>query len=354
LYSTCLFCNGSLDKNEVLERFPVGRRLAFDSAKGRLWVVCRKCERWNLTPLETRWEAIEDAERLFGGTRMRIATDNIGLARLSEGLELVRVGKPPRLELSAWRYGDQFGRRRRKQVAAAVPLAILPLVSAALVTSGVLTVANVGFSAWNYWYLRRHATAPVVTLRDDAGRQLVLSRTDVNSAALMGAGGDIMNWHLKVYHRDRPLGHVLREAFKDAKAGKVEPARLRGEAAHSALARMMPYVNYAGASIRKVREADELIDKSLSTDSLIYAAATTMSYNNMIPGENLLSGLSPRFRLAMEMVLHADDERRALEGELAELEARWKEAEEIAAIADSLLLPSGTEEKLAEFRSGSS
>jgi len=94
----------------------VGRRLTFDPEKGRLWVVCRKCERWNLTPLEERWEAFEECERLFRAARMRMSTDHIGLARLSEGLVLVRVGTPLRPEFAAWRYGDQFGRRRRRAI----------------------------------------------------------------------------------------------------------------------------------------------------------------------------------------------------------------------------------------------
>jgi hypothetical protein len=115
MYRTCLFCSGDLGHNEAVEHFPVGRRLAFDAAKGRLWVVCRKCERWNLTPLEERWEAIEECERSFRGTRLRVSTDQIGLARLKEGLELVRIGDPQRPEMAAWRYGDQFGRRRRRQ-----------------------------------------------------------------------------------------------------------------------------------------------------------------------------------------------------------------------------------------------
>ena len=63
-----MFCQKPLGANEVIESFPVGRRLAFDSARGRLWVVCRKCERWNLTPLEERWEAVEDCERIFRDT----------------------------------------------------------------------------------------------------------------------------------------------------------------------------------------------------------------------------------------------------------------------------------------------
>ncbi|MDB4879426.1 MAG: hypothetical protein JWL60_872 [Gemmatimonadetes bacterium] len=40
MYSTCLFCNGALGADDAIEHFPVGRRLAFDSARGRLWVVC--------------------------------------------------------------------------------------------------------------------------------------------------------------------------------------------------------------------------------------------------------------------------------------------------------------------------
>src|SRR4051812_38856287 len=83
VYSTCLFCNQPLGANAAIDKFPIGRRLAFDPAKGRLWVVCRKCERWNLSPLDERWEAIEQADRLYTDARRRVATDQIGLARLS-------------------------------------------------------------------------------------------------------------------------------------------------------------------------------------------------------------------------------------------------------------------------------
>src|SRR3954469_641539 len=114
MYSTCLFCHTDLGTNEAIESFPIGRRLAFDAAHGRLWVICRKCERWNLTPIEERWEAVEQCERLFSQTRLRVSSDNIGLSRLPEGLELVRIGKALRPEMAAWRYGDQFGRRRTK------------------------------------------------------------------------------------------------------------------------------------------------------------------------------------------------------------------------------------------------
>lgn len=48
-------------------------------------------------------------------------------------------------------------------------------------------------------------------------------------------------------------------------------------------------------------------------------------------------------RLALEMAAHEESERRAMEGELAILETAWREAEEIAAVADRLLVPKSAE-----------
>src|SRR5215211_1905655 len=112
MYRSCLWCNASLGHNELLPSFPVGCRFAFDARKGRLWVICPHCDRWNLTPLDERWEAIEQCERLFRGTRLRWSTDRIGLAQLAEGrgIDLVRVGDALRPELAAWRYGRMLAR----------------------------------------------------------------------------------------------------------------------------------------------------------------------------------------------------------------------------------------------------
>ena len=46
------------------------------------------------------------------------------------------------------------------------------------------------------------------------------------------------------------------------------------------------------------------------------------------------------------MAAHEESERRALEGELALLAQAWRDAEEIAAIADGLLVPASVEEFL--------
>ena len=55
-------------------------------------------------------------------------------------------------------------------------------------------------------------------------------------------------------------------------------------------------------------------------------------------------------RLAVEMALHEEQERRALEGELWRLERAWEEAEEIAGISDGLLLPEGVDDFVERHR----
>lgn len=181
-----MYCRRPLGSNDVVESFPVGRRLAFDAARGRLWVVCARCERWNLTPLEERWEAVEDCERIFRDTRVRISTDNIGLARHREGLSLVRIGEPLRPEFAAWRYGDQFGRRRRRKIiygtaAAAVVGGLAAGGLAAGVLSGTLLsqAGNIA-SAW--------ANArTLVRLRPDGGGVIKLNNRDLQGTRLRPA-----------------------------------------------------------------------------------------------------------------------------------------------------------------------
>ena len=53
-----------------------------------------------------------------------------------------------------------------------------------------------------------------------------------------------------------------------------------------------------------------------------------------------LYGLPAPQRLALEMALHEESERRALDGELGELERAWREAEEISGYPTEILLVS--------------
>ena len=167
MVATCLHCSKSLGGNDVLETLPIGRRIAFDAAQGRLWVVCRHCAKWNLVPFDTRLETIDAAERLFHDTRMRYSTDNIGLARLREGLELVRIGPAQRPEFAAWRYGGQYRRRRQRNLAlagvsaiGAGTLAVAGLAAAATVAGTIGAIAwtgDIGAGVFYKWLRRRQS-----------------------------------------------------------------------------------------------------------------------------------------------------------------------------------------------------
>ena len=58
----------------------------------------------------------------------------------------------------------------------------------------------------------------------------------------------------------------------------------------------------------------------------------------------------PELRPALEMVSHEESERPAPEGELAILEKAWREAEEIAGIADDLFLSEDISKRLTEMK----
>lgn len=72
--------------------------------------------------------------------------------------------------------------------------------------------------------------------------------------------------------------------------------------------------------------------------------------NRSEPNRAILASLPARDRLALEMALHEESERRAMDGELAALEAAWREAEEIAHIADNLFIVPSVEEQFEAMR----
>lgn len=326
MYSTCLYCNNHLGANEVIETFPVGRRLAFDQSKGRLWVVCRRCEKWNLSAIEERWEAIEQCERLFHHARKRASTDNIGLARLSEGLELVRIGEPKRPEFAAWRYGDQFGRRRKR--------AIIVGVGAAAVGGGVLIAGmTAGVLSGGGYGMYQLVSAAVE-----------LARKKRRLAIVTGPGGERLT--VRGEHADRtriiPVTNGTWQLDLHHKSGQV---MLEGEHARRATALIMPKVNAGGAGRDKVQAAVNRIESSGDPERFMSSVArlpmpmAEPTAWKRWPKPQPVGGISKlplETRLAVEMAVNEENERRALEGELVLLELEWKDAEEIAAIADRL------------------
>jgi hypothetical protein len=370
MYSTCLFCHSSLGTNEIIEHFPVGRRLAFDAAKGRLWVVCVRCTRWNLTPLEERWEAIEQCERVFRDTKLRVSTDNIGMARLREGLELIRVGRALRPEIVVWRYGaaNQARRRRSLVITAVAGAAWCASYYTGLSATGPLMLAAMMVGPTLSEQLdkrlrRRHR--PLVL--PHKGQRLILTREQAVGAELVAKRED--GWALRVDHR----------------GGTVTIA---DETRLQRLAAIMASINDSGVSKRSVQRGERLLTEAASTERLIASHATPSALSEAKevrlecpPDESpyyfhqktvaerrresafwtrpvppiaappsSIASLPEPVRAALEMAANEEAERRAMEGELAALEESWREAEEIASIADNLFLPESVNDTMRRLR----
>lgn len=338
MYTRCLWCTADLGRNEVLESFPVGRRLAFDQAKGRLWVVCKQCERWNLTPVEERWEAIESCERLYRDARQRVATEQIGLAKLREGLELVRIGTPLRPEFAAWRYGDQFGRRRQRALAlGAAGVAVAGAAYAGLAWLGGAVFFNGMFLQWGKEGFLRTRTATTLDLAGETRRvsMLLADRTRiVRGAFSLRLAVPLVTSATKegVESRradDGIFGSKVKYGVQMPDTDAANWAIVSGVEARAYLARLLPAVNRAGGKAKVVAEAvqrSEQIDGDRATAALRALGSRA----------HQLGDIDVATRLMLEMALHEDDERRWMEGELAELESRWQEAESLAGIAERL------------------
>ena len=370
MYSHCLFCTAGLGRNESVEHFPVGKRLAFDPAKGRLWVVCPVCARWNLTPVEERWEAIEECERQYRGQRLRAQTDNIGIARLRSGLELVRIGPALRPEFAAWRYGRLFGARLRRR----------------MVTVGAGTaVAGTGIALFGAPLMAAVAAlGPITVIGAHFILPLMMTRGHLKSTTVIGQDGKLLRVTRANMEHTQLVGEDTTDPWRLQLRHSYGKQELRGETARRALGALLANVNRGGATTATVQTATSIIadaGSSMAVSKMVADESRKRSgdfterwkayergewlrepwknavepinwrefyktgqmnrwtSNQMPSNPGALPRLPRAHRLALEMALHEDSEQAALEGQLALLEAAWREAEEIAAIADNLLAP---------------
>jgi hypothetical protein len=316
MYRSCLFCSGQLGSNEAIESFPVGRRLAFDSAKGRLWVICGMCHRWNLAPIEERWEAVESAEKEFREAPYRTHHENIGVAYTADDTTLVRVGDALPDELATWRYGRGLRRRRWAHWANTI--------------GGLL----VGAPGWRGYYLRRQVVGSVPSGTAPGSAHVPLKWKQLSGIRFSQAPDGVLTARLP------PGGLPLR---------RLPGRQLEEPLAHSLLSRTLMAVNQRGASGRDIARAVEMLAQlpAAHRSAPLLASAGTLTVVErwrtgfwrayMTPAAGgRTHRVAAHVTLAMEMGMHEAAEREALRGNLAGLRARWREAEEIAAIADSL------------------
>jgi hypothetical protein len=342
MYSTCLFCTKDLGTNEVIETLPIGRRLAFDAVQGRLWVVCRHCAKWNLVPFESRLESIDACERLFRDTPTRYSTDNIGLARVREGLELVRIGPAQRPEFAGWRYGEAMRRRRRRNLALSTvalaaggagyfALGTLGGVSGALMSTGLMQITLSGL----LFQGSRVVVADPTTGRRQSFAMSALSGTRLvmredgpllRASSLVGLRQTVVEWHGDDVARvgRRFLGSI--NALSGSHRSLMSAAGLLGSHQGDLSSWLDP------ARRREMRweiSTEGRAPVARSHGMHWYGYGDPMLHVALLP---------PEHRLALEMYFAESAERTYLEGELTLLEREWRQAEQLAKIADGLAL----------------
>ena len=328
MYTRCLVCRIPFPENDTLEYLPRGRRVAFDAARGRLWVICGGCRRWSLVPLLDRWEALEELERISTDRGHLLSrTDNIALLAVGP-LEIVRVGRCERREEAWWRYGRELRARRKrfKQVS----LAGTAVGAAAI--GGWLTGGIGLLGAWVLW---EHA--PRWTTR--GARWLRFGSAAWRGRRECGRCGYVLR-SLSYEERARLMVHsagsdqplVVSRACPvcGASAEKDEGLRIQGSDAERTLRRLLAYHHFEGASEKRITSATRLIEEAGGTEGL----------SRVLVKEGARFGSLPRTgSIALEIAAGEDSERRLLELELAGLEAHWKREEELAAIIDRELTP---------------
>ncbi len=325
MYRRCLVCGADFPPNRALELLPRGRQVAYDPERGRLWIVCPSCGRWSLVPIESRWETIEALERrVQGGARPLARTDRVALYG-SPPLEVLRIGRADLREEAWWRYGRALRRRRerfRKLSAAGGAGAVGFALGSALaggfsfvaawlawnhapgVVAGGARWLRFGGSAWKGRVPCPECGEVVEELRFAARRSLVLQATEDEGLSI----------------------RIPCPACRNRLGG----ATLRGAEAERALMRVLAYRHFAGASAARVEGAARLIEVGGGPDRLA---------SRILRRRTHLGRVGRTGGVALEIALHHESERAALATKVADLEARWRDEEELARIVDEELTP---------------
>jgi hypothetical protein len=333
----------------------VGRKLAFDTTGGRLWVICPHCGQWNLTPLEERWEALEECERLAATAEAKSGGKVLALAQTSSGLELLRVGGMTDADIANWRYGRRIAARQRGMLWTLMPLAALAValgygawrVSGAWFI-GVYAAALAGTVLFLFW-----RTPPRLWLRvaDGDGRQHVLWPWQLQRVRLERAAADRAPVLVIPRMRgERRLQGTRAAAVLASLLPKVNGADCAVVALPNVLARVAGAEKAAARTPRKPGRAQRRRDRANGRGHT--APVSLRPWEHLVyagPVEWVLSSI-PEHRLALEMAVTEEVEQLELQARAEALTEDWREEEEIGAISDDLLLPESISERLRTMR----
>jgi hypothetical protein len=339
VYRTCLRCERPFGTNAELPNLPIGRRIAFDTERGRIWVICRRCGQWNLAPLESRWEALEECERLAVGAEARAAGAAAGFARTRAGLELLRIGGMPDADILNWRYGRRLKTRQRLLwwiacvlAVGAVLLGIRALQATGVPGIGLYVAVVLGVVLHALW-----RQPPRLWLR--------LPRAS-------GAPRVLWHWQLQDIRVERRRDGVPPVLIAPDASGRWRA--FEGAPAAAYLAALLPRLNGSETAIASVPEVLQQVAASEGATATSVERSVRRSRRArrslprpLRPWEHLVDGAywswvtsAPAVaRLALEVAVTEEVEAAALRREADALAAEWPEEEEIGAIADDLLLP---------------
>jgi len=249
-----------------------------------------------------------------------------------------------RPEFAGWRYGDQFGRRRNRQLLiAGGGIAALT----ALVAGGAAIGVSVAGFGWGISQIGRvliqgREDTVVAKVRTDDGRLLQVRRRHLAESSLArGSDGALL---INLRYKNGQSQFEGPEAMRIASL--VIPKVNRFGGSRETVSTAVRHIEMGGGPERYV----EQLARRAETLTQVRSGRRHRFGRKGTIGKTGLYGLTSVDRLGLEMALHEDAERRAMEGELALLEAAWKDAEEIAGIADNLLLPDNVTSSLERMR----
>lgn len=186
----------------------------------------------------------------------------------------------------------------------------------------------------------------LVKVRSKDGILMGLSHQDLLKTRIKASGLED-DWEIEIRKgRDRHCWAGL-DALRVV--GLIMPAVNRAGGNRSVIRQAVPEIEAAGHPNEFLKRASQT---GTGNEGGLWTQGTSSGSVRAVDEKRsgLIKNLQKPARLAIEMALHEEQERRALEGELRELEAAWREAEEIAGISDNLLLPEGAHEFIEEHR----
>jgi hypothetical protein len=327
----CLFCHSPFSDGWRFGGLPPAWRIAFDPGRGRIWVVCDSCYRWNLWPPEDQAGALSALDRVAADRGEILArTENITLLAVGEMI-LIRVGDATLHERAWWRYGREVLTREKAYRSTGARL------SAYAYTALAAVAESVGLGDRNFRVrFEEGMTAEVLRWRR-FGWAAWFGRLKCPSCGsfLRAARFDLSWWFCPMMDEKGKLALGVPCPRCDPWTPE-KVYHLQGYEAESVLRRVLAYQNITGAGEKAVEEAVREMEAAGSPEDFMKSSLRDGPF---------LRELSFPQAVALEISLNEGVERRALEVEARGLEFMWRREEELARIMDEELDPRGLRSK---------